>query len=162
MMNFADKALTDRIGELLAEKANLEKTISEFDAVVDALRAESSNKSDELSELRRTKRMHDDALVTWFQDNLNESDDDSILVSVEDINAILGYLGLGPIARERMWTVEGTASVPFTATVKASTQDEAHEMVENASFSLECHEYFEGFDCSHYDISVDITDVYPE
>jgi hypothetical protein len=112
-------------------------------------------------DLNRKVVMNNTALVSWFQDNLNESDEDEITISLDDINAILKGIGLAPISRISEYAVRVRYSNTGTVYVKASSEDEANNMVENASFWIETDGDFESCDFESYnsEITLDGTEV---
>jgi hypothetical protein len=150
--------LEHRIAVLQAERIEI---LAQRDRDVTALNEQLSFKTSAFMELNRKVVMNNTALVSWFQDNLNESDEDEITISLDDINAILEGIGLAPISRIREYAVSVRYRNTGTVYVKASSEDEANNMVENASFWIETDGDFESCDFESYnsEIILDGTEV---
>jgi hypothetical protein len=157
----SDVTFTELNHRIALLKAEREHITEQRDKDVTALNEQLQAKTFALVELNRKVVMNNTALVSWFQDNVNETEEDEdITISLEDINAILTYIGLDPISRIREWAVEVTYSNTATIYVKASSEDEANEKVENASFWVETDGDFLSADFESYNSEITIDNTY--
>lgn len=124
-----------RNGESMSEENNQETVVSPLDVVqkeIDRLKQDiqaeevrSRGYRDELFKLRSV--VHD-----FFSERF-EGDEDDANVNRDDVNELLGDIGADLLQQE----FEGRVTITYSFTVKAESEDEAREIVENAVSNLD-------------------------
>ena len=119
----------------MSEENNQETVVSPLDVVqkeIDRLKQDiqaeevrSRGYRDELFKLRSV--VHD-----FFSERF-EGDEDDANVNRDDVNELLGDIGADLLQQE----FEGRVTITYSFTVKAESEDEAREIVENAVSNLE-------------------------
>lgn len=151
MMNFADKAngraLNDRVTELLSVIENHEKVNNE-------LRNDITNTSRRLKEVLERLYAADTIITTWFEEHFEETHFEPITVDLDDVNNLMKMLGFATINAIRTWAVQVEYSGHGTVYVKASSEDEAMQLVEDESIHVEYAGICEDSEFSYYDSSI--------
>lgn len=102
------------------------------------------------------------ALEEFFKNGLDRcADDDHIVFSLGHINELMADCGFEPISRVQEYNVGVNLTLTLDITVKAASQEEAEEMVENASYWLDTDGDFVSFDAPSYNQTLDIYDISP-
>lgn len=102
------------------------------------------------------------ALEDFFKNGLDRCpDDDNIVFSLGHINELMAECGFDPISRVQEYNVGVNLTLTVDIVVKASSKEEAEEMVENASYWLDTDGDFVSFDAPSYNQTLDIYDISP-
>ena len=137
----------------MTEENNQEIVISPLDVVqqeinrlksdLDAEQVRARGYRDELFKLRSV--VHD-----FFSERF-EGDEDDANVNRNDVNELLGDIGADLLQQE----FEGRVTITYSFTVKAESEDEAREIVENAVSGLE-NQIDAGNDDSYSEESIEV------
>jgi hypothetical protein len=124
-----------RNGESMSEENNQETTVSPLDVVqkeIDRLKSELDAEEvrargyrDELFKLRNV-------VHTFFADQFDGGDEE-VSIHRDEANELLGDIGADLLQQE----FEGRVTITYSFTVKAESEDEAREIVENAVSNLD-------------------------
>jgi hypothetical protein len=124
-----------RNGESMSEENNQETTVSPLDVVqkeIDRLKSELDAEEvrargyrDELFKLRNV-------VHTFFADQFDGGDEE-VTIHRDEANELLGDIGADLLQQE----YEGRVTITYSFTVKAESEDEAREIVENAVSNLD-------------------------
>jgi hypothetical protein len=119
----------------MSEENNQETVVSPLDVVqkeidrlkqdLDAEQVRARGYRDELFKLRNT--------VHEFFNNEFDSGEEEVTIHRDEANELLGEIGANLLQQE----YEGRVVISYSFTVKAESEDEAREIVENAVSSLE-------------------------
>lgn len=102
------------------------------------------------------------ALENFFRDGLDRCDDDEyIYFSLGHINELMTKCGFDPVSRVQEYNVGVTLTMNLDIVVKASSKEEAEEMVENASYWLDTDGDFVSFDAPSHEQQLDIYEISP-
>jgi hypothetical protein len=122
-------------GESMSEENNQETVVSPLDVVqkeIDKLKEDiqaeevrSRGYRDELFKLRST-------VHTFFADQFDGGDEE-VTIHRDEANELLGDIGADLLQQE----YEGRVTITYSFTVKAESEDEAREIVENAVSNLD-------------------------
>jgi hypothetical protein len=142
-----------RNGESMSEENNQETTVSPLDVVqkeIDRLKSELDAEEvrargyrDELFKLRNV-------VHTFFADQFDGGDEE-VTIHRDEANELLGDIGADLLQQE----FDGRVTVTFSFTVKAESEDEAREIVENAVSGLE-NQIDAGNDDSYSEESIEV------
>ena len=147
MMNFADTALTDRLTELRAVVDDYEKTVAEL--------KKDLNKANENARTKGLKVYSINTILTnWFTGHLEGNNYESMTVDLDEVNELMGMLEFDKITPIRTWKVEGEYGGRGTVYGKAASKDEALDMVDSESISVEYCGDCEDAEFSFYDSSI--------
>jgi len=137
----------------MSEENNQEVVVSPLDVVqqeinrlksdLDAEQVRARGYRDELFKLRSV--VHD-----FFSERF-EGDEDDANVNRDDVNELLGDIGADLLQQE----FEGRVTITYSFTVKAESEDEAREIVENAVSGLE-NQIDAGNDDSYSEESIEV------
>ena len=130
MMNFVDTALTDRLTELNAMVDNYEKIVAELNKDL--------NEANENARISRLKMYSINTILTnWFTEHLEDNDYGNMTVDLDDVNELMGMLEFDKIVPIRTWAVEVEYSGTGTVYVKAASEEEAIDIVNDESIHVE-------------------------
>ena len=147
MMNFVDTALTDRLTELNAMVDNYEKIVAELNKDL--------NEANENARISRVKMYSINTILTnWFTEHLEDNDYESMTVDLDEVNELMGMLEFDKITPIRTWAVEVEYSGRGTVYVKAASEEEAIDIVNDESIHVEYCGTCEASEFSYYDSSV--------
>ena len=147
MMNFADTALTDRLTELWAVVDDYEKTVAEL--------KKDLNKANENARTKGLKVYSINTILTnWFTEHLEGNNYESMTVDLDEVNELMGMLEFEKITRIRTWAVEVEYSGRGTVYVKAASEEDAMQYVEDESIHVEYAGTCEDAEFSFYDSSI--------
>lgn len=137
----------------MSEENNQETTVSPLDVVqkeIDRLKSELDAEEvrargyrDELFKLRNV-------VHTFFADQFDGGDEE-VTIHRDEANELLGDIGADLLQQE----FDGRVTVTFSFTVKAESEDEAREIVENAVSGLE-NQIDAGNDDSYSEESIEV------
>ena len=148
-MNFVDTALTDRLTELNAMVDNYEKIVAELNKDL--------NEANENARISRVKMYSINTILTsWFTDLFEDTNYESITVDLDDVNELMGMLEFDKITPIRTWLVEVEYSGRGHVYVKAASEDEAIDKVNDESVSVEYCGDCEDAEFSYYDSSLNV------
>lgn len=147
MMNFVDTAITDRLTELNAMVDNYEKIVAELNKDL--------NEAKENARISRVKMYSINTILTnWFTEHLEDNDYESITVDLDEVNELMGMLEFDKITPIRTWAVEVEYSGRGTVYVKAASEDEAIDIVNDESIHVEYCGNCEASEFLYHDSSV--------
>jgi len=142
-----------RNGESMSEENNQETTVSPLDVVqkeIDRLKSELDAEEvrargyrDELFKLRNV-------VHTFFADQFDGGDEE-VSIHRDEANELLGDIGADLLQQE----FEGRVTITYSFTVKAESEDEAREIVENAVSNLD-NQIDAGNDDSYAEESIEV------
>ena len=149
MMNFVDTALTDRLTELNAMVDNYEKIVAELNKDL--------NEANENARISRVKMYSINTILTnWFTEHLEDNDYENMTVDLDDVSELMGMLEFDKIVPIRTWVVEVEYGGRGTVYVKAASEEEAIDMVDDESIHVEYCGNCEDSEFSYYDSSLTV------
>ena len=147
MMNFVDTAITDRLTELNAKVAYYEKIVADLNKDL--------TEANENARISRVKMYSINTILTnWFTEHLEDNDYGNMTVDLDDVNELMGMLEFDKIVPIRTWAVEVEYSGRGTVYVKAASEEEAIDIVNDESIHVEYCGTCEASEFSYYDSSL--------
>ena len=147
MMNFVSTAVTDRLTELTAMVDNYEKIVAE-------LNKDLQTANDTAKTIRVKMYSIDTILTNWFTEHLENTNYEKVTVDLDEVNELMGMLEFEKITPIRTWAVEVEYSGRGTVYVKATSEEDAINMVDDESIYVEYAGTCEYSEFSSYDSSI--------
>jgi hypothetical protein len=119
----------------MSEENNQEVVVSPLDVVqqeINQLKEKLEHSEKWLDEKRNEIRRIQNAVWSFFNDEF-DSGEEEVSIHRDEANELLGEIGANLLQQE----YEGRVVISYSFTVKAESEDEAREIVENAVSSLE-------------------------
>ena len=142
-----------RNGESMSEENNQETTVSPLDVVqkeIDNLKEQLNAEEVRSRSYRDQINTYREAVHNFFKDQFDGGDEE-VSIHRDEANELLGDIGADLLQQE----FEGRVTITYSFTVKAESEDEAREIVENAVSNLD-NQIDAGNDDSYAEESIEV------